>query len=218
MLSFSFTNLPDTFTSLLQMNMNGKNISFEDVVPTLMKNPGLYKVIQNYYLDIDKAGRIPTIIKNIGWDNFRNHIAAMIIHKKKYGEYPSEFDYRLIEPILNYERVLQQYTVSGYSRSFLLGFYFVMNGKHHDFLSKNIFTILQQNNAKTIKLDWLLVTLMHFEEFFDQDELITLINSGITYEEIIEGLETKQKNIMLQSFLGYGSSIGDADMFLEKRL
>lgn len=139
------------------------------------------------------------------------------------GRFPTKPDVYNMTSIIDLEEELKPFTVGGYSRGFLLGFYLKMAriklekaGKEFNPINSDIVKILKLSKIKIIKVDWLILNIFHFEGFLGRESLLTAIDGEIGFEKLYNKLSEDQKTTMMGNLLSYGSSVGDEEIFYAK--
>lgn len=225
MLSYPNVVMPDAFTYLLRSNMQSSGKLFGQLQLYVAKRADLQALVTRCFRGIDPELRVEAIIKSLGWHGFRDHLAALYIERAKHGHYPLKLDAAPVLEIIHFEEKLKDFTVQGHSRAFLLAFYLKLmllsasqrtpNTKLHDLLVREeVLAHLKYAPGRTIKIDFVLLLLQHFDHFFGRDTLAEYLMAQKSYEELYRKLSVEQKKILVQNLLSYGSSIGETEIFL----
>jgi hypothetical protein len=141
------------------------------------------------------------------------------------GEFPTRPNIHNIASIIDLEEEVKSYTVAGFSRGFLLGFYLRMaeiqmeqQGRDFAIVTDELIDIFKKSKIKIVKLDWLLLSLYHLEGYLGRELLLDEIDKGIKFEKLYKKLTEEQKSVMMGNLLSYGYSIGDHEIFYSKTI
>ncbi|MBL6991048.1 MAG: hypothetical protein ISR65_14780 [Bacteriovoracaceae bacterium] len=221
--------IPEYFSHLLCINMQASKGNFDNLTSYIEKNAGFYALIQKVFPNIDEKIRIDVIVKSLGWNGFRNQVAALLLAYLDTGVYPNTPDIGLVNHILAFEETLKPFTIEGYSRSFLMALYIEMSkraadrgplykasaphGLHNLTLSEDLLELLSFASAKTIEIDWVVILLWHFKDFFGKNQLRDLIENNTGYTALYGKLNTEQRFVLLNNLLRYGYAVNDGEIF-----
>jgi len=221
--------MPDFFTRLLKVNMQSSGQHFVGLQKYILDNQSFTALVELGLKDIDKDLHIERIIKALGWHGFRDRIATMFIYKEVNGDYPRHIPQNGVYGLLTFEDKVKPYTIAGYSRAFLLGFYQKLmllhlnktnpNEKHDNFLiDDTIIALLRFSNSRAVNVDWLLIVLKHFTVFLGYEKLENYLKSGVSYEDLFSLVTKEQRQLVMDNLLSYGSSINDAEIFYSQTI
>lgn len=224
MIHFPFTSLPEHFTRLLASNIQNSNQGNNNLEIYITKNKDLNALVRKIFLDIDPDGFLGKIISIAGWGGIRNRLAAVFIEHAMTGKFPETANLSLVTDIINIENKLRHFSESGYSRAFLLGFYakmtFISIKKNCDDLKNPLIIkekhlqFMKWSKTKSIRIDWLMLQLIHLDHFLGTERMLSLLSSGSTYESLVALLSDEEQKKMLENFMTYGASVNDQDIFL----
>ncbi|ATH07640.1 hypothetical protein BIY24_06690 [Halobacteriovorax marinus] len=227
-MDFHFANLPDDFTHLLKVNMQSSGKHFSDLQSYIVERKGLYLLFRQIFKDIDNSGNVEKVLKSAGWHGIRDRLCCLYIENLINGEYPSSVQTGNCYGILGFEDILKPYSIGGYSRAFLLGFYLKMSSIEQNLLGKStgainfniheVVEILSISSARTVKIDLLVILIKHLIDFFGKDQLKEHIGQGLKYKDLYERLNLEQKSLMVNNFLSYGSSINEKEIFIMEHI
>lgn len=225
---YPFVNLPDHFTRLLRVNMQSSGKNFSNLEFYISERQGLNLLFRRIFSDIDTNGNINKVLKSLGWHGVRDRYACLYIEKLINGDFPSTIQTGNCFGILGIEDRLKKYCIEGYSRGFLLGFYFKMasielsisgDSSGSDLLKiSDVFDVLDLSTSRTIKIDWVVILIQHLIYFLGKDEVLELVSAGGRYEDIYSLLTEKQKKIYINNLLAYGASINEKDIFVSDHI
>ncbi len=226
MLSYPNVVMPDAFTFLLRSNMQSSGKVFTQLQIYVAREADLSAIVARCFKSIDPELRVDGIIKSLGWHGFRDHLASLYIERARLGYYPKKLDTTAVTEIIHFEENLKDYTVQGYSRAFLLGFYLKLmlldqnsstpGAKLQDLLIRDeVVSHLEFARGRSIKIDFLLLTLQHLDQFFGRAKLSAYLETQKSYKDMYQLLTNEQRFCLSRNLLAYGSSIGETEMFLE---
>ena len=220
---FPMVNLPYQFTSLLRANIQIGGQSLENIRMFINSQKSMVFLINLIFQDLGKKLELGSIIKAVGWTGFRDRMTNAYVDYALYGEFPTRPNTRNISSIIDLEEELKPFTVAGFSRGYLLGFYLRMaqiqmekRGKDFSILSDELIKMLKLSKIKIVKVDWLLLCLYHLEGYLGRDLLLAEMNKSQNFENLFGKLTEEQKSVMMGNLLSYGYSIGDHEIFYSK--
>jgi hypothetical protein len=222
--------VPEELSLLLSMDIQDTRRSYAKVADILYSNKFLTMLVEKYFIAFKKSKNLEEILNYTGWEGFRNRIASVYLQYFMEGEYPTNPNTGLSKQLVDFERTFEKYGVNGYGRSFLLAFYLKLVEQYYQeqgqYFEKSLLTdpnsilnILSMGKYKHEKLDWMILLLWHFTEFWGEEEVKKRIqtNKG-SFEKIMDGLTPEQMESMLENFLSYGHAIGQDDVFLFEKV
>jgi hypothetical protein len=227
MKDLEFALLPDCYTFLLQMNMQTTSKFYSSFKSYIYENKDLHSHIKISCCDIDELGQVDRIIKAVGWHGLRNRLAHYYLGRLNLIEESQFFEEKNLVEILEIENRFQKFTVDGYSRLFLVGFYLkilinkklsVGEGLLHDaqsivFLEK----ALMLSKSRTIKVDWLVITLLLLAQQLGEDLLLEKLKTKRCFSILWNELEGARRDSLIKGLMSYGASIND-DEFISMEL
>lgn len=214
-------HLPDYFLTLLKVNMQGFAGGVMEIKNFIYSNKSLNAVFNHSFEDIDPKCRPELIIKSLGWQGIRGRLINVYLNFLEVGHYqriPTK-DYAKEFDRIFYQ--LEDYSVEGYSRVYLLLFYVkaveLLYGKKKalwDFIqSEECLDLLNVSKSRVVEVDWILVFLFLHSQFFDHLELLQLLKNSNPYFEIYGRMKVDERKSFLSSSLAYSYSIKD-DLFI----
>lgn len=220
---FPMVNLPYQFTSLLRANMQIGGNSLDNIRVFINSQKSMVVLINLIFQDLGKKLELGSIVKAVGWTGFRDRMTNAYVDYALTGEFPSKPNIHNISSIIDLEEDVKPYTVAGFSRGFLLGFYLRMaqiqmeqKGRDFSIVTDELIKILKLSKIKIVKVDWLLLSLYHLEGYLGRDLLLSEIDKGVRFEKLYEKLTEDQMSVMMGNLLSYGYSIGDHEIFYSK--
>lgn len=219
--------LPDHLVLLLKANMASNAQLNRELDQYIYKRKDLYELVRRHFPDVDQYGAVGKLIKSIGWKGFRDKAAAMYLNYMWQGNYDSIIDTSYLRDVLEVEEFLSTNTIQNYSRSFLLGFYLksveLTGGELEDSMCASkliqdleIKGILKAMGSRVIKIDWLVLQLIHFRHYLGFKALAAMLNRACSYAELYGELSMDQREELTQNMLSYGASIGETEIFIER--
>ncbi len=226
-LLFPHVILPKELTQLLKSNLNAN--SSGPIFEILKVNRGLYEMLDIAFKEFNDGRGLEKTMVALGWANFRDRLASLYIYKAIHGKFPTRTDMGLVEDIQRLENRFSEMSVSGHSRAFLLGFYLKLAQIRTQELEKNKFleyqlpvellvTLLKISPARSERIDWLILMLLHFAEALGDKMLINALMSEKSFDEIYELMDDSDKRRMHENFLSYGMSIHEPEIFLYEKI
>ncbi|WP_372653107.1 hypothetical protein [Halobacteriovorax sp.] len=225
-MEYHFANLPDDYTHLLKSSMQSSGKSFSELQQYITERKGMYLLFRQIFKDIDSSGNVDKVLKSSGWHGIRDRFSCMYIENLISGEFPTSVQTGNCYGILGFEDLLKPFSIGGYSRSFLLGFYLKVSSIEQNLLGKStsansfdindVLEVLKLSSARTVKIDLLVILIKHLIYFLELDTVKSLILNGERYEDIYERLSEEQKLLMANNFLAYGSSINEKEIFIKE--
>ncbi len=223
-LEIKYQHLPDYFTNLLKANMQSQGKAFFNLRKSVWENRSFYGVVCQTFEDIDPKMRLEKIVGGLGWSGFRNRLAASFLYYQCEGHFPQSYRPELVKNLLVFEKRLEPYSIEGYSRGFLLGFFLEMSYQNQEKLRANEdffhFEILEStldclefSRFKVFTLDWIILLLYHLKIYLGEKKLKTYLKTGSCFDQILASLEDFQRDELFSNFLSYGASIGETDVF-----
>jgi hypothetical protein len=221
-----FVALPGEFVTLLKSSLSLGETS-APVFDLIRPNAALYSVLDSAFSEFNDGRGLEKLMMTLGWPNFRDRMASLYIHKCIHGRYPNRTNLELVEEMQRLENRFVDQSVHSYSRVFLLGFYLKLANltlkekvSTHEPLavSAEVEAIIKMAPGRTEKIDWLILTVMHFQAALGESILMSALNSGKDFEKIYEMMDADSKMIMNQNLLAYAASIHDPEIFLYEKV
>jgi hypothetical protein len=193
-----------------------------------IRKPHLYHILSNALKELDDGRGTEKLIVGLGWVNLRDRMACLYLSKNLFEYYPDHFQVDLLEEIKLFETKYSDFSVDGFSRLFLLGFFMKMHNQKVMALdggenrvmkfSDSLIPILKLSKVKSEKLDWLLIILQHFLNSLGVEKLKDLISENKNFIQIYEMLSLEERKGMHSNLLAYSSSIFDSEFFLYEKV
>jgi hypothetical protein len=225
MTHFPYVSLPEYYTRLLVSNIQNTTAGNTNLELYINENCELNTLIKKIFTDIDSDGFLGKILSISGWPGIRNRLAAVYIEYAMTGIFPDVANLSLVNDLINLENKLRHFTSSGFSRSFLLGFYAKMSAIHIQKMNdpQNLTPLIIKDShleymkfskSKSIRVDWLLLQLVQFDIFLGQERMTSILKVESKYEALFSMLLAHEQKIMIENSLNYAASIGDKDFLL----
>jgi hypothetical protein len=228
MIKFPYVLLPDRFTRLLSLDFSSPQ-AHKDLEIYLRNEKELYFLVIQLFKDVDPEGSLEKIISISGWSAIRNRLCSAYLDQGAKGRFPDRANLTNINEIIYIENNLKDFSESGYSRAFLLGFYakstlsFLNQNTCDLFYSPLIlkpehFAIINKSNVKRVRIDWLMLIIILLEHYLGFERINSLISSGSTFNSLIVLLDDEERVEFLDNLLNYASSINDSEIFINQNL
>lgn len=225
MINLPYISLPESFTRLLVSNIQNSTQNNTNLEMYLNENSELNVLIKKIFRDIDPDGFLGKILSISGWMGIRNRLAAVYLEYAMTGHFPDTANLTLVTDIVNIENKLRHFTPTGFSRSFLLGFYAKMSLIHINKMNGvNVNTplvikdehleFMKWSKAKSIRIDWLMLELVLFDDILTTERMKTLLQGASRYETLYAFLSPIEQKQLIENLMTYGSSINDSEIFL----
>lgn len=222
--------IPDELGRILQSHFHNNRSSYARITDEIYDSPFLKVIVPELFGQYMKGNNMESMLNALGWSGFRDRLTSLYVYKKLNGEFPTAIVVSCVNDIIKFEGELIDYAPEGHSRIFMLGVYLKfceikfkseleLSNKSLLVLSPSIKKILALGSKKSIKADWLILTLMNITEMVDEQLLINTINNhNGNFYQIFALLNEKQKEKLMTNLLAYGASINEDEMFLYDRV
>ncbi len=227
MINFPFLKLPGSFVELLKEDFRDGTAQDKMVSSFLSENSAIRILVEQDSWEMNESHNTTSLIKSYGWKLIRDKIAILYLNKFEFGTYEVRHeDNYFLKDILEMEDLFYSFSTSGNSRLFLLGLYLRMAefelarkmGNSDTNLVKETretLEFLRLRSSKNTRIDWLILSTLHFIGFFGADEFThTLVKANYEYQQLYEMLDETYKKSMLHNLINYGSSIDDEYVLL----
>ncbi len=225
MINFPTISLPEYFTRLLVSNIQNSTQTNTNLELYINENKEFNALVKKIFRDIDPDGFLGKIVSISGWLGIRNRMASVFLEHALTGRFPDQANLNLVSDILNVENKLRHFTQPGFSRAFLLAFYAKMSLIHLRKMSDSRelsplvikdehIELMKFSKSKSVRIDWLMLQLIQYENFFGLDRFSQLLESGTRYEALFSLLTEGEQSQMINNCLNYGASINDQEIFV----
>jgi hypothetical protein len=200
--------------------METTDVNYRKFIQSCYLDPSLMGLVNISFKDIDPNSDIKFILKKLGWHGVRERLACQYLEYIQNGKFSNNVKLEHLEGITVLDNKLKVINKAGHSRGFLLGFYFkawsILDNKNyiHDFLLNMVGDYTNLTEVNLIGNDWLILSLLHLEEFIGKGKLIHHIEQGGSFEDLYVILDKKQREILYSNCLRYGASINDVKSFV----
>jgi hypothetical protein len=221
-------SLPRELCQLLCSNMNASVDSSAIIQNFINERPAFRFFIEEKFKEFDKKKRMDYIIQSLGWNGFRDRLANLYLHHILHHKFPHRTSTQHIQELGRLEQRISQYSVEGYSRGFLLAFYLLCvrltqrkedpsNQGPSELFSRKLIDLMKYSHTRIIKVDWVLLLLLHYEHFLGHESLKGALQvPNFSYQKLYEELTPGQRQTMNENLLTYAFSIHEADMFADE--
>tara|TARA_R110000868_G_scaffold411568_1_gene705393 strand:+ start:4255 stop:4944 length:690 start_codon:yes stop_codon:yes gene_type:complete len=219
--------LPEHLTLLLRANMISTGPLARELDQYIYRRRDLYELVRRSFPGVNQYGAVGKLVKVIGWQGFRDKIAAVYLNHMSTGSFDTEVDQLDLHDVLNIEKFLSANSIQSYSRGFLLGFYLKsaeLSGAELDeklsaqelLNDEQLQGMLKAMGSRVIKIDWLVLQLLHFRKYLGFSMLASMLNRACSYAEIFGELSMDQREELTINMLSYGASINESSIFVER--
>jgi len=224
MINLPYISLPEYFTRLLASNIQNNTQSNTNLELYINENKEFNALVKKLFRDIDPDGFLGKILSISGWTGIRNRMAAVYLEHAMTGKFPDTANINLVSELVNVENKLRHFTQPGFSRAFMLAFYAKMTHIHLRKLSESTdqapliikdehIELMRFSKAKSVRIDWLMLELIHYEHFFGLERVTDLLTQQTRHEALFALLTEEEKEQMIHNCLTYGASINDQEFF-----
>lgn len=224
MIHLPYISLPEYFTRLLASNIQNNSQSNTNLELYINENKEFNALVKRLFRDIDPDGFLGKILSISGWSGIRNRMSAVYLEHAMTGKFPETANINLVTELVNVENKLRHFTQPGFSRAFMLAFYAKMTHIHlrklsesHEFtplvIKDEHIELMRFSQSKSVRIDWLMLQLIHYEHFFGLERLTELLKTQTRHEALFALLTEEEKEIMIKNCLTYGASINDQEFF-----
>ena len=223
-LSLETVNLPEYFVQLLNYDLMAREKAYKHYIMGIERSKSLDSLIKRYFNDELSPDRgIQSILNSIGGMGLRDKLCSVFMEESYLGRPPLVPDHMYVSEILLFEDLLKDFTVSGVSRSFLLGFFLAsLKAKkgeefyHDEYLTPAFLAVMKHSQGRAVKIDWLVLLFFHFFQFFGEKKCIEMLNLGQGYQDFYQALNPTQRAQMVQNLMLYGQSVYDQEIFISE--
>lgn len=204
--------------------MHSGEDNFNNLASYVKSEPGFMGLVERCFKDVDEKVRVDTIVKSLGWHGFRNRMAAIFLEHQLNSQFPTKPNLELCHELVALEEKVKTQTVEGFSRAFLLAFYWKLHRykDNNDFMEsynwREVLELFKFTKAKVVKIDWLLFSVMHLHSYLGKELLREALKGKPDYTELYNRLTEKQKRQYIMNALSYGASINEAEFFFQSRI
>jgi hypothetical protein len=222
-----YINLPGELVSLLKSNLSAHNLS-EEIFSKILKNRALNLLIESTFPEFHDSKKLDKMIFALGWNGFRDRLASLYISRAETRSFPRFADAGKVTDISEFEERFAQYCVSGFSRSYLLGFYLKLasislRASEGDqslsiIIPDEIEVFLRLSQNRSEKIDILILVLCHLYYGLGDKLLLNSLASGKPIDALYDLLDPVYRKQMSDNLLAYSASINETDTFLYEKV
>lgn len=230
MANLPMCTIPEEMSWALKMRFHNNKKSYAIIADEIYGSPLLKVLVPRLFQEYIKNNNLESMLNALGWNGFRDRLGAIYLYKMEYGEFPTQIELEAIREIKQFEDQFRDYVPDGDSRMFMLGFYLKMCDfkLNQDFqymsesllkTSESILKIFKKGTQKSIKLDWIYITLKVLEEMISPERLESVINeSNGNFYKVYQDLSQEDQRVLIQSLMAYGGSINESEIFIYDRV
>ncbi|MCB9091665.1 MAG: hypothetical protein H6620_03840 [Halobacteriovoraceae bacterium] len=216
-----FIKLPGEFTSLLKRNFQTKKEQEEFVIKKLAENPAIVVVLEKSIREMKKEMNMSKAVRAYGWEYIRDKLAELYLNRTLTHRYMTNNPNFSLQDLVEFEDKFFDFSTKGISRTFLLGFYLKLSEsrlmdegtlQNANLLEsvKNISRFIKLRSVKSLRTDWLILTVWHFVQFFGEENFEEVLSKCHNeYRVLYNELDEDQKETMIGNLISYGASIKD---------
>ena len=220
MIEFPNVFIHENFSYLLSQNLLPSHHTNQFLIHYFKENRVFHNFIVNSCIDIDPLKRVDFIIKVLGWVEFRNRLASILLQYERDHQFPSEVDMTLCHDLIEFDDKLFTHVVSGSSRAFLFALYLKISSIYDkDSVFKvplEVLDLLSKIRVKMIKVDWVILILWHFVDAMGFDRVEKKLSQASSFLSFENDLSSDQKEKFYANILTYSYAINDSDFFQKK--
>jgi len=223
-MKFPIVELPEYYSGLLKLNISSIDKALAIIPAYVLEHQHLKFLVKKYFKDINSQGHVAPILKSLGWVNFRDRLCSLFIYRQANGVYPEIVNSDISKGINLFEQKILSYSVNGFNRGYLFGFYLKMariytnSSQDYNFLNieQEILELLALSKVRIIQIDWLLIMILHFSHFLGIEVLRDELKKETKFRVLYKSLSLEEKDLMVENMLAYGASIDEPDAFSGK--
>lgn len=222
--------LPPLLVKLLELSIYESNKSWRQVVEIINQDRAMKILCENAFKEFDEKANLEVVIKSLGWKSFRNRLVSLFYVKMRGNKYPQVTLPSEIEELVDFEKRYESFSLRNNSRVLLFAFYLMQSelSLHKDYSEMDrrliefpleIDEALSLAKNKSEEIDWLLLMLWHFYEFFGKNDfLLNIKKYQGDYQKLYESLDNSQRELLLKNALAYATALGSDEIFFYKRV
>lgn len=223
-MELDYVELPERFCQLLLSDVSSSSNTSIDLQRYIYESPAMGRILYRI-LNAGEETDLTSLVKKYGWHGIRDRLLAYYVHFLQNGNHPRTILLDDVEDICRIEKRFRDKTVSGYSRLISLGFFLrvscyesdIQNIKDHPYYpDKRIDALLSQSKNRNIRIDILILMLVHFLNFLGEEKLFGLMQAKTSFDMIESMLESHQKIKLQKNIINYALSIGDLELVASK--
>lgn len=224
MFQLPFVVLPSEFITLLKSNIFiSTHSTFFD---SIKRNQALCLSFEKAIKEFDDGRGFEKTLSALGWTNLRDRMASFYISRVINGTYPLKTDISLVEDIRDLESKFSNHSINGFSRLYLLGFFLKIvnitnqksNIKSQIFIPDDIGLYLRLSQVKSLKIDWLILILIHLMDEIEDKVLLTSLAAGKRIDDLYTLMSEEKRKMMFDNLLRYGASIEESEFFINDKV
>lgn len=213
--------MPEYFIPFLKCNMQSGSENLKNLQRTIRDDQGFYSLFCHSFKEFDERLDPKRVLSALGWESFRNRFASLFIYYARNRKFPAKTNESELGHIIAFEQKFRRYSVEGHGRLFMLGMYLTfidIKNKNKDFQTKledeNLQKLLVKSRIKELKIDWLILALMHFMQELSLNEMEKILSEEDSYLNLYRSLSKEGQRKLTKGYLNYAASIKDDYFFL----
>jgi len=223
---FEFIKMPVEFARLFQVNMESIGVHFKSLPSKAINNKAFYSLAKiTFPSESAEEFDFSVILKKNGWHGVRDQMTSQYLHFAKYGKYAKKLDQTLIHELVDLEEDFSNYSVQGFSRAYLLGFYFKLwqlqgespvyaNEAFSIIKDKKFQSLFEASANRLAQTDIMILLVLHFRDYLGEQKLRSLIASSKGFTALYNELDSSMKNLFMRNIARYLYSVGDEKMMI----
>ena len=222
------------FAYLLSQNLHSSNRPHQLIAQYITGHRDFHHLVANCFSDIDPQRRAHTIVRGLGWKNFRDRLASVFLYYAHNNRFPRWIDsheecQEKCQGPIELDQQMLPYTTSGHSRAFLLALYLKLAQAHLNKMGPSsqimeqklksleipqaVLALFKKAKSKVVKIDWAILLLWHFADDMGIEQLTKLLDRGTNFKTLQGLLTNEQRDKLYTNLLLYSYGIDDQDFF-----
>lgn len=223
-MELDYIELPEAFCQLLISNVSSSSKTSVDLQKHIYQSPAMARILYRI-LNEGEETDLTSLVKKFGWHGIRDRLLAYYINFLENNNHPHAVLIDSVDDIKSLETRFREKTVSGYSRLISLGFYLKIScyeqdlktlQEHPFFPSRKIDLLMSEVTNRNIRIDILILMLVHFLKFLGEEKLFGLIKAKSSFDTIETMIEPAQRLLLQKNLINYALSIGDLELVAAK--
>lgn len=223
-MELDYIELPERYCQLLISNVSSSSNTSVDLQKHIFQSPAMARILYRI-LNAGEETDLTSLIKKYGWHGIRDRLLAYYVNFMENSSHPHSVLVDSVDEIKRLEGRFRDKTVSGYSRLISLGLYLKAScyeqeletiEDHPYFPDRRVDMLLSQVTNRNIRIDILILMLVHFLKFLGEEKLFGLIKAKSNFDVIESMLENEHRLLLQKNLINYALSIGDLELIAAK--
>lgn len=227
MIELRYVSLPGSFCRLLKANLQEYGNQVDLIKKFFIQDEALRAVLVLSHSDFKERYDLSQLIKSRGFINIRNRLGEAYYAYAFHGKYLQGQEIEDIFLPYEVEKSFKESIVTGYNRTYLLGFYLQLlkvemkkekldtSQLDHFLIDRFYQNALRFLKSRVVKIDWVIILLYYLRSFLKEDYILQHLKNGGDFNHLLCEMSSANRETLLNNFLSYGASIDDDDFFLE---